>query len=180
MLRNSAQRFGLVTKVLHWWTAVLIFALIGLGWYMVDLTYFDRWYNAALSWHKALGLLVLVLGTLLLCWKVISPSPDYPASIGRFQRAAATAVHHMLLLMLLLIPITGYLISTSAGKPIDIFGWFEIPPVIDVNTALRDFAIQIHYWSAYGTGVLALAHAAAAFKHQFIDRDGILARMLWR
>ena len=75
MLRNSAQRYGLVTKALHWWTAVLIFVLIGLGWYMVDLTYFDRWYNAALSWHKALGLLVLALGSLMLCWKVFPRLP---------------------------------------------------------------------------------------------------------
>ena len=180
MLRNSISSYGWLTKGLHWTIAALIFGLIGLGWYMVDLTYFDRWYNASLSFHRALGLLVLVLGCALVCWKIISASPAYPPSVGPLSRLAATAVHALLMLMMVLIPVTGYLISTSAGKAIDVFGWFEVPPLVDVNTAVRDLAIQVHYFSAYGTGVLALAHAAAAFKHQFIDHDGILARMWWR
>jgi cytochrome b561 len=96
------------------------------------------------------------------------------------ERLAATAVHMLLLAMMVLIPVTGYLISTSAGKAIEVFGWFEIPAVLDVDTGLRDLAIRLHFYCAYGTGVLALGHAAAALKHQFIDRDGILARMLWR
>jgi cytochrome b561 len=179
MWRNSAERYGLITKCLHWSVAVLIFALIVLGWYMVDLTYFDRWYNASLAWHKALGLLVLTLGVSLVSWKLISRSPPYPSSIPRWQQLAASAVHHVLLLMMILLPLTGYLISTSAGKAVDIFGWFVIPPVIEVDTALRDLAIKIHFWCAYGTGLLALAHAGAALKHQFIDRDGVLSRMGW-
>jgi cytochrome b561 len=180
MFRNSTTHYGCVTKGLHWTIAALIFGLIGLGWYMVDLTYFDRWYNASLSFHRILGLLVLVLGCALVCWKMISASPAYPASVGPLSRMAASAVHALLILMVILIPVTGYLISTSAGKAIDVFGWFEVPPLVDVSTAIRDLAIRVHYFCAYGTGVLALAHAAAAFKHQFIDRDGILARMWWR
>lgn len=180
MLRNSSDRYGLVTKVLHWSIAVLMLGLIGLGWYMVDLTYFDRWYNASLSWHRILGLVVLGLATLFVLWKQVSPSPHHHlARIGPLQRVAASLVHRLLVLMMFLLPVTGYLISTSAGKAIDVFGWFEIPALIDVDTALRDVAIWIHYYAAYGTGLLALGHAAAALKHQFIDKDGLLARMLW-
>ncbi len=180
MLRNSAVDYGWVTKGLHWTLAGLIFGLIGLGYYMVDLTYFDRWYNASLTLHRALGLLVLLLGSMLLGWKLISASPAYPPTVGPLSRVAATAVHALLLLMMVLIPVTGYLISTSAGKAIDVFGWFEVPPLVEVSTAVRDFAIRVHYFCAYGTGLLALAHAAAALKHQFIDRDGLLRRMWWR
>jgi cytochrome b561 len=44
----------------------------------------------------------------------------------------------------------------------------------------REWAIRIHYYAAYGTLLLAALHAGAALKHQFIDRDGVLARMGWR
>lgn len=47
--------------LLHWAIALSIIGLIWLGWYVVDLTYFDKWYNQSLGLHKALGMLVLGL-----------------------------------------------------------------------------------------------------------------------
>lgn len=179
-VRNTAAGFGLLTKLLHWATALLIIGLIALGWYMVDLTYFDRWYNTSLSVHRALGMVVFALGVLTLSWRLVSPSPGPQASLKRWERQLASAMHHLLLLMVIAIPVSGYLISTSAGKAIDFFGWFEIPAVISVDEALRDIAIEVHFYLAYATAGLVCLHAGAALKHQFIDRDGTLARMLWR
>ena len=180
MLKNSAERYGLVTKLLHWTIALAILGLIGLGWYMVDLTYYDPWYHKTLSLHRVLGLGVLAAAIFFLLWQRVSRPPALPASIPRAQQLAAAAVHHLLFLMMLLLPVTGYLISTSAGQGIPVYGWFEVPVLVQVSEATRDLVIAIHYYCAYGTGVLAALHAAAALKHQFIDRDGVLARMLWR
>ncbi len=179
-IANDANGYGVVTKCLHWVTALSIIALIGLGWYMVDLTYFDRWYNESLSIHKSWGMVVLALGVLTLVWKTVSPSPPSVASLKPWERIAGHAMHHTLLVLVLLIPLSGYLISTSAGKSIDFFGWFEIPAVIAVDSRLRDIAIEVHFYLAYATAVLVLIHAAAALKHQLLDRDGTLARMIWR
>ena len=82
--------------------------------------------------------------------------------------------------MMLLIPVTGYLISTSAGKPIQLFNWFALPAVIDVDEELRDLAITVHYYLAYATLFLVLGHAGAALKHHFINKDDTLKRMLWK
>jgi cytochrome b561 len=180
MLKNSAERYGLVTKLLHWTIALAILGLIALGWYMVDLTYYDPWYHKTLSLHRVLGLGVLAAAIFFLLWQRVSRPPALPASIPRAQQLAAAAVHHLLFLMMLLLPVTGYLISTSAGQGIPVYGWFEVPVLVKVSEATRDLVIAIHYYCAYGTGVLAALHAAAALKHQFIDRDGVLARMLWR
>lgn len=179
-LTNSEHTYGVVTKLLHWATALLIVGLVALGWYMVGLTYYDRWYHDSTETHKALGMLVLALGVLTLIWRRVSPSPVHIASLARWERIAATTMHHTLLVLVVLIPVSGYLISTSAGKTVDIFGWFAIPAVFDVGTRVRDIAIVCHYYLAYGTAVLVGLHAAAAFKHQLFDRDGTLARMLWR
>jgi cytochrome b561 len=35
----------------------------------------------------------------------------------------------------------------------------------------------LHQASAYLLGALVLLHVAAALKHQFVDRDGLLSRM---
>ena len=177
---NSTTSFGLVTKCLHWATAQLIIGLIALGYYMVGLSYYDAWYHDALQAHKALGMLVFVLGVVTLTWRQTSPSPPLHDTLKPWERIAATAMHHTLLLLVLLIPVTGFLVSTSAGKAVEFFDWFEVPALVVVGEGLRELAITIHFYCSYGTAALVALHAAAAFKHQFIDRDGTLARMLWR
>jgi len=180
MLKNTPERYGLVTKGLHWIIACAILGLIWLGWEMVDLTYYDPWYHKSLSLHRVLGLAVLGLAVVMLLWQRVSRPPALPASIPRAQQLAAHAVHYLLFGMMLLLPVTGYLISTSAGQAIPVYGLFEVPVLVQVDEETRDLVIAIHYYCAYGTGLLAAVHAAAALKHQFIDRDGVLARMIWR
>jgi len=165
---------------LHWVIALSIIGLIWLGWYMVDLTYFDKWYNQSLALHKANGMLILALALVLFVWKALSPSPAALSSIPAWQRFAAHAMHHVLMLLMVAIPVSGYLISTSAGKSVSFFGLFDVPALFEKNDDVRDFAIDLHFYIAYGIGVLVLGHAGAAIKHQLIDRDGTLARVLWR
>ncbi|MBI2993056.1 MAG: cytochrome b [Gammaproteobacteria bacterium] len=179
LFRNSPDRFGLVTKLFHWLIAALIIFLIWLGWYMVDLTYFDRWYNESLEWHKSLGMLVFGLAVLKIGWQAYSPTPQNPAPLKPWERTAAAVMHFTLLAVMALLPVTGYLISTSAGKGVAVFGLFEIPPLVKGDETLRDLAIEVHFYLAYGTALLLIGHAGAALKHEFLNRDGTLKRMLW-
>lgn len=180
MLKNTPARYGLVTKLLHWIIAFSIFALVWLGWWMVGLSYYDSWYHKSLNLHRVLGLAVLALAVLMLLWQWFSPPPALPASLAPLQKTAAHIVHGLLFVLMIVVPVTGYLISTSAGQSIPVYGLFEVPVVVRVDEQTRDWVIALHYYAAYGIGLLALGHAAAALKHQFIDRDGVLARMLWR
>lgn len=177
-LRNSARGYGLVSRALHWAIAAGIIGLIALGWYMVRLGYYDPWYHRALGVHRVAGLAALAAGALFLGWKLASPSPPLPATVGRAQRVAAHVVHGLLMTMMLLVPLSGYLVSTSSGQAIPVYGGFEVPALWRLAPAARDLAIAIHYYCAYGTGLVAALHAAAALKHQFVDRDGLLARMI--
>jgi cytochrome b561 len=178
MLKNSPESYGAVSKTLHWSLALLIIGLIWLGWYMVDLTYYDTWYNDSLSLHKSLGMLVLVLALVKLAWVSYSKLPDYSPTLKPWERAAARITHAILFFVMFAIPITGYFISTSAGDPISIFGWFDIPALFPVGEAPRDIAIELHYYLAYATAGLVALHALAALKHQFVDRDNALGKML--
>ena len=177
--RSAGSRHDVATRVLHWSVAALILGLVWLGWYMVDLTYYDAWYYGSLAWHKALGMVALALGALKIGWVLHARPPPYAATLKPWERTAATAVHHLLYAMMLLIPVTGYLISTSEGEGVDLWGLVTVPAVVVAGEEVRDLAIEAHFWCAYGVVVLARLHAGAALKHQFVDRDDTLRRMLW-
>lgn len=178
--RNSNSHYGLISKLLHWTIAALILGLVWLGAYMVELSYFDKWYNQSLSLHKSFGLLVLALAGVYFAWKLVSPSPTGLTAAPRWQRLSARLVHAGLMLLMVAIPVSGYLISTSAGKPVAFFGLFDVPAPARNNREIRDLAITLHYYFAYGIVLLVVAHAGAAVKHQLFDKDGTLARMIWR
>lgn len=178
-LTNSAHAYGLVTRVLHWTVALLILVLIALGWWMVGLSYYDRWYHDALETHKALGMIALALGSAKAAWYLGNQKVAFAAGVRRWERIAARSVHGAFLVLMVLIPCTGYLISTSAGDGISMFDLFDVPALVARDERVRDLAIAVHYYAAYAIGVLALLHAGAALKHQFLDKDGTLRRMLW-
>jgi cytochrome b561 len=177
-LKNSPDHYGMVSKSLHWIIALLMIGLIWLGWYMVDLTYYDPWYYDSLTLHRAFGILVLALGVIKLGWVVYSRPPAYADTLKAWERGAARVTHGIFYSAMVAIPITGYFISTSKGDPVSFFGWFDIPAFFSVGNTLRDFAIALHYYLAYGIAFLIVIHALAALKHQFIDKDGTLKKML--
>ena len=177
-LKNTRERYGIVTKLLHWSIAVLIIGLTALGVYMMDLTYYDRYYNVSLETHKALGILVLELAILKILWSGFSPSPESAPSMKRWEKGAAKLMHFTLYAMMVLIPVSGYAISTSHGKAVSFFGWYEVPAWLPELESMNQVASMVHYYLAYVAIVLVGLHFAAALKHQLIDRDDTLRKML--
>jgi len=175
-LRNSEDRYGAVAQALHWIMTAVIVGMFGLGLWMVSLTYYDPWYKTGPDLHKSIG--ILLLGALLvrLAWRLGNPQPAALAQ-NRWERAAALWVHRAFYLLLLCMMVSGYLISTADGRPISVFGLFEVPSVLQ-KKGLEDQAGEIHFYLACTTIGLAALHAAAALKHHFIDRDDTLRRML--
>ena len=178
MIKNSNQEFGVVAKCIHWAIALLIIGLIWLGWYMVDLGYYDSWYNGSLSLHKALGMIALGLAVCKMVWLLVSPTPLALPSLKAWEHQVSRIAHWILMLSMFIIPVSGYFISTSKGAGISIFDWFEVPALFPVSESTRDLAIDLHYYAAYTILAILTMHAGAALKHQFIDKDGTLKRML--
>ena len=178
MWKNGRDGYGLVSMFLHWTIAIAMLGLVGLGAWMVGLTYYDPWYNDSLALHKAFGVVVLVLALAKFGWRIADPSPGFGPEVRPHERAGATAMHWLLNGLLVLVPVTGYLISTSEGAGIEMFGWFEVPALLAVSERTRDFAIEVHYYLAYGGIALVAVHVGAAFKHHFIDNGSTLVRMI--
>ena len=174
--RNTTDGYGLVAILLHWLVALAVIGLFALGLWMVELTYYDDWYRTAPFIHKSVGILLFLAVSLRLVWRLVNP---HPAPIGKpLERRLAHVVHLALYGLLFAIMFAGYLISTADGRPIEVFGWFEVPATITGIENQEDVAGEIHEWLAWSLVLLAALHALAALKHRFVDRDATLERML--
>ncbi|MFJ5158199.1 cytochrome b [Pantoea sp. NPDC088449] len=178
MWRNSTQHFGMVSILLHWLMALAIFGMFALGLWMVGLGYYDSWYHDAPEIHKGIGLLLFAALLARIGWRFLSPPPKPLQSDSLSVRRAARVAHGLLYGLLLVLLLSGYLISTAEGKPISVFGWFNVPALFSGAAQQADLAGDIHLWMAWSLILLSALHALAALKHHFIDRDVTLKRML--
>lgn len=179
-LRNTPHRYGIISIGLHWIFALAVYAMFGLGLWMVTLSYYDGWYHQAPELHKSIGVLLMMGLVVRVVWRHISPPPPAPKTHGKFTRVSAFAAHIALYALLFAILISGYLISTADGKPISVFGLFDVPATLSDAGVQADTAGVVHLWLAWSVVILSVLHGLAALKHHVIDKDDTLKRMLGR
>lgn len=179
-IRNSTTRFGVVSIVIHWLVALVVFGLFALGLWMVDLDYYHAWYKTGPDIHRSIGILLLALMVFRVVWRFMNQAPKPIEGQSRWEIRSAHGVHLLLYLLLFVAFVSGYLITTADGSSIDVFNWFSVPSVTGRVRGLEDIAGDVHYWTTWAVVVLAGLHAAAALKHHLIDRDDTLRRMLGR
>ena len=175
-MTKTVSGYNKLNKLLHWFSAILVFGMFAAGYWMVDLTYYSEWYKTAPHWHKSVGICFIVLTILRLLWKTISSSPAIEGSA--FEKKAAAAAHHLLYVLLFTLFLSGYLISTADGRGIEVFDWFEVSGLGAFIEDQADYAGLIHEYVAYILIGLTSLHALAALKHHFINKDNTLKRML--
>ncbi len=175
----AAVRYGRPAIALHWLIALLMTCGFALGLYMVDLR-FSPQKLSFYSYHKWIGVTVFVLALTRLAWCLTHPPPPLPAGIARWQQAASGAIHALLYVLMLSIPVSGWLYSSATGVPTVPFGIaaLQLPDLLLRDRDLASTLKFVHLTLNYSLAALVSLHVAAAFKHQFFDRDGIMLRML--
>lgn len=174
-LKNTNTSYGWIAICLHWIVAVVVFAMFGLGLYMVELTYYDAWYKGSLDLHKSTGLTLAALVLARFVWKLLNPTPK-GLSTKPLENLAGHLAHLALYIIMAALFISGYLISTAEGQGIEVFGLFSVPATLTGDNQ-EDIVGDIHNWLAWGLIGLVTLHALAALKHHFINKDGTLLRM---
>lgn len=177
-LKNHHNGYGIITLVIHWLMAVMIFGLFALGLWMTDLTYYDPWYREAPALHKSIGIVLLGLLAFRLFWRVINIKPQPLASHSTAEKMIAAWVHKLLYMLPFLVIVSGYMISTADGRPVSVFELFEIPAITTNIDNQEDVAGDIHFYLAWGLIGMAGLHAGAAIKHHVWEKDNTLKRML--
>ena len=171
------RRYTGIAMLLHWLVALLIFGLFPLGLYMHGLQLSPRKLELY-AWHKWFGITVLVLVVLRIGWRAGHRPPPLPASVPRWQARAAESLHGLLYLLILGIPLSGWALSSASGIRVVWWGLLPLPNLLAPDHALARQLALLHAWLNYTLAALVLAHVGAALKHQFLDRDGVLLRML--
>ena len=120
-MRNTSTRFGWVTIAWHWLDAIAIAALFAIGFYMVELTYYDSLYKPLPIIHKSIGVLMMLWFPFRFVWRLINPSPDPEPGMTPTEHLLAKLAHRTLYLLIAIVLISGYLIPTAAGAGISVF-----------------------------------------------------------
>ncbi len=170
-------RYDLVAVSLHWLVAVLIVAAFALGVVMVDIPGITPTKLKYFSWHKWLGVTVLALVAVRLLWRLRHGAPR-PVEMPAWQRRAATLIHLSLYVLMFAVPVSGYFYSLAAGVPVVYLGVLPLPVLIEPDPVLKPVLKDLHGVLVYTMLVFVLVHVAAAIKHHWVDRDGLLRRML--
>ena len=172
----SGGRYSSPAVLLHWLVALLIFAGFPLGLYMVDLPLSPDKLKLY-SYHKWIGITVLMLAAIRLSWRLTHTPPPLPAGIAVWQRRASAVVHGLLYGLILAIPVSGWLMSSAKGFPTVWFGVLPLPDLLERNRELGDLLASVHQALNYTLAALVILHVAAALKHHFIERQPFLQRM---
>lgn len=177
IFKNTKNRFGMITIVLHWLMAAMMAGLTIIGLWMVRIPISVQKLQLY-GWHKEWGILVLMLVIVRLAWRIRNITPALDA-IPAWEELAARTVHWAFYFFMFALPITGWLITSSADLPVSFFGLFIFPNLISGNEANRLLFSNIHEWLGYALIATFCMHTGAALKHHFINQDNILRRMLW-
>lgn len=177
---NDTQRYGLVAVLLHWGMALVLAALAGMGLYMVSLpdAGYDRVKITLILVHKALGMVALALVLVRIAWRSMNPIPALATGLPAWQQVMARVVHLCFYALMVLLPLTGWVMSSAGGYPVPVFDWFSLPPLGRLDPRLFDALIVLHRWLADALFGLAALHAGAALDHHLRRRDDTLLRML--
>lgn len=160
----------------HWLLALLILGSFAFGLYMVDLPFSParvKQYN----WHKWAGITILALSALRLLWRLSHRPPALDSRTPSWQANASHAAHGLLYLLFFAAPLAGWTYSSAAGFPVVYFGLFQLPDLVARGPELASTLKLVHRVLTYSLATLAVLHVAAALKHQWVDRDRLLARM---
>lgn len=178
-LKNTDSRWGPVSQLLHWTIVLMILGQGTVGLLMTDMRNSpDKIQVYAL--HKSFGLTILALVVLRLLWRWYAGTPRPVPGMPRWQERVASLSHWGLYLLLFAIPISGWMLNSAAGFPLQWFGLFNLPAITGKDQDLRELAEELHELLFWGLAALALVHAAAAFYHHLFQHDATLARMLPR
>ncbi len=175
-IKNTSDRFGSLTKLLHW----SIFVLYIVQYFLVyRREYFPKHSPEKLQYillHESIGAFLLVMALLMITWHYVGTRPSM-SSMPAAHANGARLGHFLLYFTMLFQPISGVAMSQLAGYPVGVFGLFEIPTLLAKNEALGKIVHASHVWCSYLIIALVAGHIIAALYHHFVMKDNVLKRM---
>ena len=165
-----------VAKGLHWLMAAMVVGLLALGLYMTELPLSPQKLQLY-SWHKWAGVTVFALLWVRLAWRLTHPPPPLPESVSLRMRRLAHLGHAALYGLMIVIPVSGWLMSSAKGFQTVWFGIVPIPDLIGRDRELGDLLQSVHKALNLLLMLAIAGHVAAALWHHFVLKDNTLGRI---
>ena len=195
---NIVTSYTKTAKLLHWLIAILIFGMFALGWFMTDIpkeaakqTVFDIFNLGIFHWtvaeeisprsfyfnvHKSFGVTIFALVIIRIVWRLTHKPPALLISYKAFERKLATSAHHLLYLLMISLPLSGAIMAVYSKYGIK---WFGMPFIKGLdNNPMRLIFKDTHEIIGLILVSILVLHIAGALKHQFIDKDETMDRIL--
>ena len=179
-MKNSSTKYSISSRIIHWAMAILILSTFAVGFYMKEFLDDDAQNRYEIyDLHKSLGVLVMILLIIRVINRIIKTPPALPDSISALDKKLAKIGHNLLYLLMFLVPLSGYLMSSFAGYPVNLFS-IQLPNIVGTNFDFAKFFSEAHEIFAYSLIALVGIHILAIFKHYFFDKNkvNILKRII--
>lgn len=181
MSMDTRNQLTHTTVILHWLVGIAVIGMLTLGIYMTNTETFSLY-----PWHKSFGVIIFFIAAARVVWRL---KEGWPAPVGNYpshERILAKTVHWVLLIGTVLMPLSGFLMSSLGGTGVAVFG-FEIVArnpdpedprrVIAHHQELASFFRGVHGLVAWALVIGILLHIAGSLKHHVVDKDGTLRRI---
>jgi cytochrome b561 len=174
----TATRYSPLAKLIHWIMAAFVLSIIPIGLTMTRLPS-GKLQDNLFEIHESFGATIRARGCRRAGVGRSRGAPPPYEGLANWQRVSSSVVHHLLYVLIFVVPLLGYAgASAYTGSPISVYGLFSLPALFQKDQHLGETIFLFHIGAAYLlTATLAL-HIGAGLMHGFIERDGVLGRML--
>lgn len=182
------QRYSGPAISLHWIIALGVITNVTLAWLWPHMLP-DDVVRPTIDVHKSIGVTILGLAAMRLLWRWANPPPPLPTGYAIWEVRLSEITHGLLYIIIFAMPLTGWIMDSAwkdqATHPMHYFGTFEFPRLPFIVSLPQPLRENFHTWFgksheylAYALYVLFAMHVAGALKHQILDREPELQRML--
>tara|TARA_Y200000002_G_scaffold113871_1_gene93264 strand:- start:47 stop:580 length:534 start_codon:yes stop_codon:yes gene_type:complete len=175
-LFNSKNGYGLLAKLFHWVTLIVLIIQVPFGFYLVGMEFSDRRIDLE-NIHILIGISIFYFVLIRLIWKMINPRPKKWKEFFSGQNLIASFNHFLLYLSIFAISISGVLKKLYMGEKLN-FLLFQYA-FKETDFQLADSFYVIHIYANYLLLGLISLHILAVITHHLVFKEKILKKMLW-
>ncbi len=157
-LLNTRSHYGLVSLALHW---IIVLGIIA-QWLLAEAG------DDSIALHQSVGMTILALAVIRIAWRLLNPTPAWPADVRPYEIKLARVVHFAFYALLFAIPISGWALASAEGEPLRFFQWFDLPRI---GAGDEDTLEEVHEVLFNVLVAFAALHVIGALKHWIAGRS---------
>ncbi len=170
-------RYSTLQIAIHWLTAIIILGMIPVGLAMTRIGPGPTT-NLLYELHKSFGLIIIGIAVIRIGVRLAMGAPPVVTTIPPWQRIAARGTHLALYALIVLVPIIGWIATSTCCAPVNLFWTIPMTLPMDGGMEASKPIFLVHRIFAYTLAGILLLHAGAALHHHYVKKDDTLRKML--